>query len=88
MERGPEYSLRLNLNANRGRDYSLGPRLNDWEQPSLVLDGSSHAEDGRGPVVNSDAKIGQRAASGDELLTNFLVPEIKLQAITWAEPVI
>src|SRR6266436_513417 len=84
----PEHLLRLKQNLHGGRDVCGGIRLNHGKEPPLVLHRSRNAEIGAHPVITSDARVGQRTSTGNELLTYLLVPEIELNSVARAEPII
>src|SRR5258708_37821236 len=83
-----EQFMRLKQNLNCGCDVSGNVRLNHGKEPALVLHPGGEAEVGTHPIVAAHANIGQRAPSGNEFLANFLVPEIELQSVAGAEPVV
>src|SRR6267154_860148 len=88
MERWPKDFLRLNLDANRGGNVALRPRLKDGEHPSLVLKGSGQTKNLRRPIVALHTDIRQSASSRNKLLANLLMAKIDLQPITSSKPVV
>ena len=76
-----EQLMRLKQNLHRCRHVSGNVRLNHRKEPALALHPSGKAEVGTHPIIPTHSEIGQRAASGNELLADFLVPEIELQPI-------
>src|SRR5260370_2334192 len=83
-----EQFVRLKLNLHRCRHISGNAGLNHRKEPALVLYPSRDAEVGTHPIIAAHTKIGQRAATGNEFLTDLLMPEIELQAVARAEPVV
>src|SRR4029077_11239278 len=86
--RAAEKLLRLEQNLHGGRDVTRGTRMNHGKKPALVLHRSGEADIRQYPVIGAHANVGQRASSGNELLTHLLVPEIELHTIACVEPVI
>ncbi len=80
--------MRLKQNLYCGRHISGNIRLNHGKEPALVLHPCGNAEIGTHPIIAAHANIGERASAGNEFLTHFLVPEIKLQSVAGAEPVV
>ena len=78
---GPERQLQ-----RRGH-IRLPGRRNDWEIPPLVLHERGDAETRSRPKFRADVRVSQRAAVGNELRADFLVPESKLEFVARAEPV-
>src|SRR5882724_753240 len=83
-----EQFMRLKQNLYCGRHISGNIRLNHGKEPALMLHSGGEAEIGAHLVIPAHANIGQRASSGNELLTHLLVPEIELHTIACVEPVI
>ena len=71
MERRPQKFLRLNLNADRCGNIALSPRLNDREQPALILHRCGETKLLRGPVISAHSEVGERASDGHELVADF-----------------
>src|SRR5258708_20400626 len=76
-----EQFMRLKQNLNCGCDVSGNVRLNHGKKPALVLHPGGDAEVGPHPIVAAHPNIVHLAASANEFLADFLVPEIQLQAV-------
>src|SRR4029077_17361446 len=63
-------------------------RLNNGDEPSLVLHRSGKTEIRAQPVISSNAGVGERTSAGQKLLADLLVAEIELEAVACTEPII
>src|SRR5580704_13688457 len=84
----PEHLLRLKQYFHGSRDVGGRSGLNQWKHPMFVLHCDRKTDIGAYPVIPSRTHIRNRAASRYKLLTDFLMPEIELQAVARTEPVI
>src|SRR5712692_2533282 len=70
------------------RNVPLCTSRNHGKEPPLICHRSRKTEIRAYPVIASSAYVRQRAAAGNELLTDLLMPEVELKAVPSVKPVI